>query len=65
MPGMKEATTRVYQWFEDRLGLGKPIVDAAEHDVPASTASWWYVFGSAATVLLGLQIGRASCRERV
>ena len=56
MPGMKEAMTRVYQWFEDRLGLGKPIVDAAEHDVPASTASWWYVFGSAATVLLGLQI---------
>jgi ubiquinol-cytochrome c reductase cytochrome b subunit len=56
MPGMKQAGLRVYQWFEDRLGLGKPIIDAAEHDVPASTASWWYVFGSAATVLLVLQI---------
>jgi ubiquinol-cytochrome c reductase cytochrome b subunit len=53
---MKQAGLRVYQWFEDRLGLGKPIIDAAEHDVPASTASWWYVFGSAATVLLVLQI---------
>ena len=50
MPGMKQAGRRMYQWFEDRLGLGKPIIDAAEHEVPASTASWWYVFGSAATV---------------
>ena len=56
MPGMKQAGLRIYQWFEDRLGLGKPVIDAAEHDVPASTASWWYVFGSAATVLLVLQV---------
>ena len=56
MPGMKQAGLRIYRWFEDRLGLGKPIIDAAEHDVPASTASWWYVFGSAATVLLVLQV---------
>lgn len=46
----------MYQWFEDRLGLGKPLMDAAEHEVPESTASWWYVFGSAATVLLVLQV---------
>jgi ubiquinol-cytochrome c reductase cytochrome b subunit len=46
----------MYQWFEDRLGLGKPIIEAAEHEVPESTASWWYVFGSAATVLLVLQV---------
>ena len=56
MPRMKQAGPRIYQWFEDRLGLGKPVIDAAEHDVPASTASWWYVFGSAATVLLVLQV---------
>ena len=56
MPGMKQAGLRIYRWFEDRLGLGKPIIDAAEHEVPASTASWWYVFGSAATVLLFLQV---------
>jgi ubiquinol-cytochrome c reductase cytochrome b subunit len=53
---MKQAGLRIYRWFEDRLGLGKPIIDAAEHEVPASTASWWYVFGSAATVLLVLQV---------
>ena len=56
MPGLKQTGLSVYQWFEDRLGLGKPLIDAAEHEVPESTASWWYVFGSAATVLLILQI---------
>jgi ubiquinol-cytochrome c reductase cytochrome b subunit len=46
----------IYNWIERRLGLAKRIVEAAEHPVPASSASWWYVFGSAAMVLLGLQI---------
>ena len=45
-----------YQWFEHRLGLIKPLTEAAEHSTPASNASWWYVFGSAATVLLMLQV---------
>jgi ubiquinol-cytochrome c reductase cytochrome b subunit len=48
--------TELYNWFERRLGLVKPIVEAAEHPVPSSSASWWYVFGSAAFVLLGLQV---------
>ena len=26
------------------------------HPVPAKAASWWYVFGSAATVLLMMQV---------
>ena len=46
----------LYNWFERRLGLVKPIIEAAEHPVPSSSASWWYVFGSAAFVLLGLQV---------
>jgi ubiquinol-cytochrome c reductase cytochrome b subunit len=56
MPGLKDKGLSVYQWFEDRLGLGKPVFEAMEHEVPQSTASWWYVFGSAATVLLVLQV---------
>jgi ubiquinol-cytochrome c reductase cytochrome b subunit len=36
--------------------LGTPIIEMAEHEVPENTSSWWYVFGSAATVLLGLQV---------
>ena len=45
-----------YRWLERRLGLIKPAIEAAEHSTPSSNASWWYVFGSAATVLLGIQI---------
>ncbi|HEY3743471.1 MAG TPA: cytochrome b N-terminal domain-containing protein [Bryobacteraceae bacterium] len=46
----------IYAWLEYRLGLEKPLVEAATHPIPASAASWWYVFGSAAAVLLGLQV---------
>ena len=56
MPGLKQIGMEVYVWFEQRLGLCKPIVEMAEHEVPENTSSWWYVFGSAATVLLGLQV---------
>ena len=48
--------TDIYQWFERRLQLEGPIKEAVLHPVPKSTASWWYVFGSAATTLLMLQI---------
>jgi ubiquinol-cytochrome c reductase cytochrome b subunit len=56
MPGLKQISIELYGWFEQRLGLGKPIIEMAEHEVPENTSSWWYVFGSAATVLLGLQV---------
>jgi ubiquinol-cytochrome c reductase cytochrome b subunit len=56
MPGLKQRSIALYNWFEQRLGLGQPIIEAAVHEVPASTSSWWYVFGSAATVVFGLQI---------
>lgn len=51
-----EAGLQVYQWLEQRLGLIKPLSDAAAHPTPSSNASWLYVFGSAATVLLVLQV---------
>jgi ubiquinol-cytochrome c reductase cytochrome b subunit len=47
---------KLYNWFELRLQLEGPVKDAALHPVPKSTASWWYVFGSAAMTLLMLQI---------
>ncbi|MDX6459688.1 MAG: ubiquinol-cytochrome c reductase cytochrome b subunit [Acidobacteriaceae bacterium] len=56
MPELKERSIAVYSWFEQRLGLATPAIEAAEHEVPANTASWWYVFGSAATVILVLQV---------
>jgi ubiquinol-cytochrome c reductase cytochrome b subunit len=56
MPGLRQRGIELYNWFEQRLGLGTPIIEMAEHEVPENTSSWWYVFGSAATVLLGLQV---------
>lgn len=56
MPGLKQRCIELYGWFEQRLGLGAPIIEMAEHEVPENTASWLYVFGSAATVLLVLQV---------
>ncbi len=47
---------RLYDWLERRLQLEGPIKEAALHPVPKSTASWWYVFGSASLALLILQI---------
>jgi ubiquinol-cytochrome c reductase cytochrome b subunit len=45
-----------YAWLESRLGLIEHLTKAAEHPTPSNSASWWYVFGSAATVLLVLQV---------
>ncbi|ADV82547.1 cytochrome b N-terminal domain-containing protein [Terriglobus saanensis] len=50
------AAFKTYEWIEHRLGLIQPISKAAAHPTPANNASWWYVFGSAATVLLIMQV---------
>ena len=47
---------RLYDWLERRVQLEGPVKDAALHMVPRKTASWWYVFGSAALTLLILQL---------
>jgi ubiquinol-cytochrome c reductase cytochrome b subunit len=44
------------QWLDHRLQLAAPIRETAEHPVPRNTASWWYVFGSAALVIFLLQL---------
>ncbi|HUO29823.1 MAG TPA: cytochrome b N-terminal domain-containing protein [Bryobacteraceae bacterium] len=48
--------SRIGQWFDQRLQLAAPIREAAEHPVPRNTASWWYVFGSAALIIFCLQV---------
>jgi ubiquinol-cytochrome c reductase cytochrome b subunit len=47
---------QVGDWFDQRLQLAAPIRETAEHAVPRSTASWFYVFGSAALVVFLLQL---------
>src|SRR5580692_9597093 len=56
MASLKKRGIDVYDWFERRLGLGTPMIEASEHEIPSNTSSWWYVFGSGATVILVLQV---------
>src|SRR5208283_4669138 len=47
---------KIGEWFDHRLQLAAPIREVAEHPVPRSTASWFYVFGSAALTVFILQL---------
>ena len=53
---MKRALTTIWNWFDERLQIGHAIADVAEHPVPTKSASWFYVFGSAALTVFVLQI---------
>jgi hypothetical protein len=46
---------QIGEWFDERL-LGGVIRESIEHPVPSKTGSWWYVFGSAALTIFGLQV---------
>ena len=52
----KIGLAKIGDWFEHRLQLAAPIREAAEHPVPRNTASWLYVFGSAALTVFLLQL---------
>ncbi len=47
---------QIGEWFDRRLQLAAPIREAATHPVPRNTASWFYVFGSAALTVFILQL---------
>src|ERR1700759_1807571 len=47
---------RIDHWFDERLQLAVPIRKTLEHSVPRKSASWAYVFGSAALTVFLLQI---------
>ncbi len=49
------------RWLEERIGLAGVVTPVLEHPVPRSTASWWYVFGSATLALFALQIATGIC----
>src|SRR5262245_3696468 len=51
-----DTIAKIGEWFDRRLQLAAPIREAAEHPIPRSSASWWYVFGSAALVVFLLQL---------
>jgi ubiquinol-cytochrome c reductase cytochrome b subunit len=43
-------------WLDARLQIGSTLRETMEHPIPKSTSSWFYVFGSGALVLFGLQV---------
>ena len=47
---------KIGAWLDHRLKLGAAIRETAEHPVPRNTASWLYVFGSAALTVFLLQV---------
>jgi ubiquinol-cytochrome c reductase cytochrome b subunit len=46
----------ILEWLDARLQIGQTLRETAEHPVPRDTASWFYVFGSAAFVVFIIQI---------
>lgn len=46
----------VGKWLDARLQIAAALRETAEHPVPRETASWFYVFGSAALVVFGIQV---------
>ena len=48
--------SNIVDWFEARLQVSQTLRETADHPVPRETASWFYVFGSAAFMIFLLQI---------
>jgi ubiquinol-cytochrome c reductase cytochrome b subunit len=48
--------SKIGNWFDQRLQLSGLVRETMEHHVPRRTASWAYVFGSAAMTAFGLQL---------
>jgi ubiquinol-cytochrome c reductase cytochrome b subunit len=44
------------EWFEARLQIAGAVRESIEHPVPRDTSSFFYVFGSAALVVFGVQV---------
>ncbi len=47
---------RVGAWLDERLKVGATIRETVTHPVPRNSASWFYVFGSAALTVFMLQV---------
>jgi ubiquinol-cytochrome c reductase cytochrome b subunit len=52
---------RIALWIDDRLHLSKLFDATAGHPIPASAASWFYVFGSGTLLCFVIQIITGIC----
>jgi ubiquinol-cytochrome c reductase cytochrome b subunit len=48
-------------WLDDRLHITALWASSAGHEVPASSGSWWYVFGSATLLCFVIQVITGTC----
>ena len=53
---MRARLHAIADWLDRRTGLVSALAETAAHRVPRSSASWWYVFGSATLVVFVLQV---------
>jgi len=53
---VRRSLKKIGSWLDQRLQLATPIKETLEHRVPRETASWFYVFGSAALTVFLLQL---------
>ena len=58
---MIKSLQKVALWLDDRLHISKIWNATAGHHIPKSSASWFYVFGSATMLCLGVQIVTGIC----
>lgn len=52
---MKGVFSKLWRWFDDRLGISALVGPSMTHLVPRD-AGWWYVFGSATTLCFIVQV---------
>ncbi len=62
---VKDGIKTIGDWLDHRLQIYQPVGDMAAHPVPRSSASWWYVFGSATLVVFVLQVVTGICLATV
>ncbi|GAB4168821.1 MAG: hypothetical protein Fur0032_07150 [Terrimicrobiaceae bacterium] len=53
---VRSAAMGIYGWLDDRLNITNLWEHTAGHIIPRSSASWFYVFGSATLLCLMLQL---------
>ena len=57
----KSKLAQLGDWFDLRLSFRESILPPIVHEIPRSSGSWWYVFGSATLLCFVLQIVTGIC----
>ena len=57
----KSKIAQLGDWFDLRLSFRESILPPIVHEIPKSSGSWWYVFGSATLLCLVMQIVTGMC----